>query len=550
MKKYIFLVSVFLGIVVSLQYSRDFAVEIAIQDQINKSDKIYKGVILGVLSSTIWKDPVNAVKGKKDQLSRWFNSYDPDRPIDYLSIVVDNETIATSQQQMMGEEIPLKFTRTEKQYKTINTLDIFDNRVKLLIVYPVHSFDFLREIGNRVFFTVNLVIFLITATIFLYFIRKDRKRLHALEKRDETLLPKNDILKDRLSKLLKVGLEQDETIKTQNEQITAQRKALHNTTKRLKEVNQQQEQLVFDLAHDVPLDIKKQSKSVINVPDRIEDLAKFFSADVNFQLNELEKGVNRLVMATDGILNREQQLEFLKKEQMGVSTNKKLMRIFEQKRFDINRLKVPRLQFEKGKQIRTVVYDKNFKQLIKFRKALTKNDDFQIVDVRSTVDDLELSEVQLVLFDLNVAETHLEALQAVQDIRIMYPYLPIIVLSGYVEPEVVFTSFLAGARSHLSKMEDLEDLVYQLDRVVFKNEVIIGGIFATAFLTLFMIREHLNQTPAQHLFRALWGDSNHKIAQDFFVTDAAVSQNISKAIRQLGIESGSIAELREVLKRI
>lgn len=488
----------------------------------------------------------DAVRLNNDAWGRFFNSVSSryKEPLIDLFVVEKNKVIAGTNVEYRGlNEADLTQKYKENLFFATAFINYQGQRFTVLSIVSERLYLNLKSESRNQSIILSLITIVAAFLIFLW----NRKIAISIRNKDADLLPKSSNLREALAQLLDKGLEQDATIQDQSQTIAVQQLALHNTTKRLRDINLDQQNLVFNLANETPIPLKNQNH-LTPATDKIADLADFHSKDTRFQLNELETHTSRLTLASFDILNHEQQFEFLKKQAMEGPSKLLNLKSFKQKDFDINRLRAPRLRFERGKKIRTIIFDKNLRHLHEFKRRLETQDDYDIMEIRSSVDDLNMGNVQLVIFDLNVCETNLEALQAVQDLRIMYPYLPIVVISGFVEPEVVFTSFLAGARSHLSKLEDLEDIVYQLDRVVFKNEVIIGGIFATAFLTLFMIREHLTHTPAQYLFRNLWGKTSTEIADEFHVTDENVSQSLKKALRNIGVESGKIEKLREILR--
>lgn len=328
---------------------------------------------------------------------------------------------------------------------------------------------------------------------------------------------------------------------TMEKNIKLQEDEIRGINQRLMKLSEIQEDVVVMLTSQMA----PEKTRVTTKPSYSKALSPKLYAQSHHYLDQLETTANQLKQVSPELLTMQQQWELFQKEiKEGKPIN---YRAFKRIDFDVKYLKVLPLKFKLGQTIKTIVYDRNFVEALGLQalfKTNNGNETYDILEIRTDTDNLQCDEADLILIDLSITDNPEHSLELVQHLNILYPEKPIIVVSSHVAPEIVFTALSVGARAYISKFDNLKDFTHQLDRVLFHDELIIGGASASNFLTLFRLRERLDPVQAMYMIRSLWGKTVTEIKAEFGVSSPSVSKCLKNAAIKLGIDSGDIKKLK------
>jgi DNA-binding NarL/FixJ family response regulator len=164
-----------------------------------------------------------------------------------------------------------------------------------------------------------------------------------------------------------------------------------------------------------------------------------------------------------------------------------------------------------------------------------------------TLADLHL-DLDLVLLDFHLPD--INGLQALSVISKRHPDLPVIMLSGGVDQEVVQQALQQGAVAFLSKSSLSEELLSAV-RMVLSGGVYLSPtqIQALAGSSLADVSGHwqsltLTLRQKQVLALLIDGHSNKAIGQKMLLSDETVKNHVSAIFRSLGVQNRTQAALQ------
>lgn len=170
------------------------------------------------------------------------------------------------------------------------------------------------------------------------------------------------------------------------------------------------------------------------------------------------------------------------------------------------------------------------------------HDDIRFTDAGSCEEALaSLSEAEpdLALLDLNMPGT--DGLTALRQIREAHPAVPIAVLSGMDEPDLIRSAIDQGASGFVPKASSSEVLVAAL------KLILAGGVYLpTAALNASPSRpvdaggQHtdlLSERQTDVLLKAIQGKPNKVIAREMEIAEGTVKTHLSAAFKALGVHN-------------
>lgn len=170
------------------------------------------------------------------------------------------------------------------------------------------------------------------------------------------------------------------------------------------------------------------------------------------------------------------------------------------------------------------------------------HDDIRFTDASSCEEALlalSVGEPDLALLDLNMPGT--DGLTALRQIRAAHPAVPVAVLSGMDEPDLIRSAIEQGASGFIPKASSSEVLIAAL------KLILAGGVYLPrAALDASPARptdaggarsELLSERQTDVLLKAIQGKPNKVIAREMDIAEGTVKTHLSAAFRALGVHN-------------
>jgi DNA-binding NarL/FixJ family response regulator len=136
-------------------------------------------------------------------------------------------------------------------------------------------------------------------------------------------------------------------------------------------------------------------------------------------------------------------------------------------------------------KLRIIIFDDNANVRESIAMLLSTTDHLELTgsfgSCRHMYNHIEVQEPDIVLMDIDMPE--ISGIDAVKLLRIKFPSLPVLMLTGFEDDEKVFASLCAGANGYVLKNANMQSLIQYID------EVYKGG----APMTPVIARKVLNQ---------------------------------------------------------
>ena len=169
---------------------------------------------------------------------------------------------------------------------------------------------------------------------------------------------------------------------------------------------------------------------------------------------------------------------------------------------------------------------------------------YQVIAVTHTPDEalavLSRESVDLCLLDLVYA--HGTILDRLADIRAAAPDAALVVLSGFIDPEVVAAAVAAGVRGFADKSQHVTEILAMLEKVATGDRVIAPvPAWRTAEpetrTETHRLAEFLTQREREVLCGLVRGDDTYALARSMGVTWATVRSHVQSVLNKLGVHS-------------
>ncbi|MBL7914461.1 MAG: response regulator transcription factor [Bacteroidia bacterium] len=121
----------------------------------------------------------------------------------------------------------------------------------------------------------------------------------------------------------------------------------------------------------------------------------------------------------------------------------------------------------KTPKLRVIIFDdnKNVRESVKL--LLSTTDTMEIVDSFENYDnllkDIASTKPDVVIMDIDMPGVN--GIEGVTKLRVKYPELPVLMLTGFEDDEKVFNSICAGANGYVLKNASMESLISQIEEV-------------------------------------------------------------------------------------
>ncbi len=190
-----------------------------------------------------------------------------------------------------------------------------------------------------------------------------------------------------------------------------------------------------------------------------------------------------------------------------------------------------------------------FRQGIKF--LLTDLDDKVRFTEAGTCEEalaiLDEESIDLILLDLNMPGS--DGLGALHDIHLAHPGIPLSVLSGIDDPEVIRRAIDAGASGFVCKASSSKVLIAGLRLILaggtyLPRAALQGALVSTppaaerpAGVAVEVEAGHLSGRQADVLFKAIQGKPNKIIARELNIAEGTVKAHLSAAYKSLRVRN-------------
>ena len=150
---------------------------------------------------------------------------------------------------------------------------------------------------------------------------------------------------------------------------------------------------------------------------------------------------------------------------------------------------------------------------------------------------LEKEQVDLLLIDVTMPE--FDPIQAIKQIKILYPSLKILVISAYDDEFYVKGLLNAGVDGYHMKDQSLNDMKLAITQVL-KGEKWISSTLINKLSQNYPDKKHLPKLTQRHhdlLLSLRQGLDNKSIAKRYFLSIKTVENNLSSLYRKLNVQS-------------
>lgn len=150
-------------------------------------------------------------------------------------------------------------------------------------------------------------------------------------------------------------------------------------------------------------------------------------------------------------------------------------------------------------------------------------------------------DVDLVLLDLHLPGSH--GLSGLAWLRGHYPALPVILISGHDDPDVIRRALADGAAGFLSKSSESEIIIEAIGRVMLGETWIPEGMITARASDnpdeTELARRVGELTPQQYRILLMLGQGllNKQIAWELDITEATVKAHMTAIMRKLGVNN-------------
>lgn len=217
----------------------------------------------------------------------------------------------------------------------------------------------------------------------------------------------------------------------------------------------------------------------------------------------------------------------------------------------------------KTQKLRVIIFDdnKNVRESVKLLLSTTET--MEIVDsfenYENLLKDIASTKPDVVIMDIDMPGVN--GIEGVTKLRVKYPVLPVLMLTGFEDDEKVFNSICAGANGYVLKNASMESLISQIEEV-HQGGAPMTPVIARKVLNKFS-KIHPPSKPASEddilqlssreydvLNLLVKGKSYKMIASELNVSYETVHSHIKKLYQKLQVNSVGEAVSKTLTKNI
>jgi two-component system invasion response regulator UvrY len=174
----------------------------------------------------------------------------------------------------------------------------------------------------------------------------------------------------------------------------------------------------------------------------------------------------------------------------------------------------------------------------------------EAVDARQTLDAIEKQPCDLVLLDINMPGR--SGIEVLQDLKRLYPRLPVVVLSAFPEKDYALRAFKLGASGYVSKQSASSELVAAVHKALTGGRYITPSLAEVLAATVAgevpaLPHETLSERELQVLRYVALGKQLKEIAAELSLSEKTIGTYRMRLSRKLGL--GTNVELARYATR-
>lgn len=150
-------------------------------------------------------------------------------------------------------------------------------------------------------------------------------------------------------------------------------------------------------------------------------------------------------------------------------------------------------------------------------------------------------QVDVLLLDMTMPGT--SGPELIQSIRVVFPTLPILVLTVHDDPQTVTRALRAGASGYVTKDNDPQVLIAAIRKLAaggrFIDQQLVETIVFDAPASLPTAKEMLSSRELQVLERLATGNTVNEIASEFSLSAKTISTHKARLMEKLGIRTNA-----------
>jgi len=213
-----------------------------------------------------------------------------------------------------------------------------------------------------------------------------------------------------------------------------------------------------------------------------------------------------------------------------------------------------------NKILRIIIFDDNRNVRESVALLLSTTENMQLAaafeSCKNMLQQIELIKPDVVLMDIDMPS--LNGIDAVKQLRTVFPHLPVLMLTGFEDDEKVFNSICAGANGYVLKNANMESLIQYI------HEAYNGGAPMTPVIARKVLTQFARVQPAQSrgedynlssrekdvLQLLVKGKSYKMIADELHISYETVHSHIRRIYQKLQVNSVGEAVSKTITKKI
>lgn len=174
---------------------------------------------------------------------------------------------------------------------------------------------------------------------------------------------------------------------------------------------------------------------------------------------------------------------------------------------------------------------------------LDKRPDYRVIATASSINELfvmlEHSRPDLLILDLKLQDG--DGVSAALKVKRLYPALKIVLLSGFIEPDMATEAKCIGVEGYLLKTVNLNKLTTAIERIIKGDTVYDPAVDAQASQTIPLALQSLSSQERELIRLMALGMTNKEIAATMNIAEKTARNYTSRLFKKINVENRSEA---------